>query len=103
LNTDELIDNGAGILGNNMFVYCTNNTVNMIDVDGYAPTYISDQGLSVKIGSKKMKDISLGIGNIAAHYIAGIGTGKGGVGGSFRFYNSGLYDEKEKVLTAEKF
>jgi hypothetical protein len=45
-----------------------------------------------------MKDISLGIGNIAAHYIAGVGTGKGGVGGSFRFYNSGLYDKRGKSI-----
>jgi hypothetical protein len=45
LNTDEIIDNGAGILGNNMFAYCTNNIVNMIDVDDYVPVYISGQAL----------------------------------------------------------
>jgi hypothetical protein len=45
-----------------------------------------------------MKDISFGIGNIEAHYIAGIGTGKGGVGGSFRFYNSGLLDKNKRSI-----
>lgn len=32
------------------------------------------------------------------HYIAGIGTGTGGKGGSFRFYNSGLRDKKGKSI-----
>jgi hypothetical protein len=70
----------------------------MIDVDGYAPAYISEQSADVKIEGKRMKDISFGIGNIAAHYIACIGTGKGGVGCSFRFYITGLYDKKGKSI-----
>jgi hypothetical protein len=31
------------------------------------------------------------------HFIAGIGTGNGGVGGSFKFYNTGLGIDKQKV------
>ncbi len=32
------------------------------------------------------------------HYIAGISTGNGGVGGSFKFYNSGIRDENKKDI-----
>ena len=189
INADELIDNGTGILGYNMYTYCINNPVNMVDVDGNAPAYISSQenNTMVKINGKmkRMRDIRWGwFGNIASngcgviaaynvllsrssktdfgkvknqlssyggalgfgklgvdpyaltmymrskfwfvqtagastywwgikaelsqsvivlikwggglsmHYIAGIGTGQGDVGGSFKFYNSYLYDKK---------
>ena len=67
MNADEIIDNGAGILGSNMFAYCINNPINMIDEDGYAPKYISNQYGNYKIDGKKMKDISFGFGNIAAN------------------------------------
>jgi len=33
-------------------------------------------------------------GSLRMHYFAGISTGNGGVGGSFKFYNTGLKDEK---------
>ena len=34
INADELIDNGAGIFGYNMYAYCLNNPVNYEDSDG---------------------------------------------------------------------
>lgn len=32
------------------------------------------------------------------HYIAGISTGGGGVGGRFRFYNTGITDENDESI-----
>jgi RHS repeat-associated protein len=188
ISADELIDNGSGILGYNVYSYCINNPVNMYDDDGYAPEYISKQYNNFEINGKKMKDISLGFGNIAdhgcgviaafnlilsrsskvtfnnvkrgliwrgglnaggflginpfvianymrskfwfvftagpitflwgvkaelsesvivlikwsgkggMHYIAGIGTGNGGKGGSFKFYNTGIKDSADNSI-----
>lgn len=186
LNADDVTY--LGISGYNLFAYCCNNVPNLTDINGHAPEYINSQGDNVIIDGKKMKDISLGLGNIAAngcgviaaynvllsksskvkfndvkngiiwigalnaggllgikpnglelymrtkfwsviaagpitylwgikaelssavivlikwkgtlgmHYIAGIGTGHGGVGGSFRFYNTGLVDKNGKPI-----
>lgn len=37
-------------------------------------------------------------GGLCMHYIAGIGTGQRDVGGSFKFYNSGLIDKNGKSI-----
>ena len=37
LNADALVSTGQGILGNNMFAYCNNNPVTMVDNIGYCP------------------------------------------------------------------
>jgi hypothetical protein len=34
LNADDGQDVGAGILGSNLYIYCANNPVNMIDYSG---------------------------------------------------------------------
>jgi len=34
LNADEFVSTGQGLLGFNMFAYCLNNPVNMVDQDG---------------------------------------------------------------------
>ena len=193
INADELFDNGVGILGYNMYSYCINNPINMVDDDGYAPAYISSQDdkTTVKINGKtekiqnirwglvgNIKDNGCGViaaynvllsrssrtdfgkvkselsfcggalaygklgaspfaltrymyskfwrvrtagaitylwgikaelsqsvivlikwgGGLGMHYIAGIGTGQRDVGGSFKFYNSSLYDERGKSI-----
>ena len=67
INADALVYNDAGILGFNMFAYCINNPVNMVDVAGYKPEYITDQYPDYEIDGVKMKDISFGLGNIADH------------------------------------
>jgi len=36
INADAYISTGQGFLGYNMFAYCLNNPVNMVDPDGYA-------------------------------------------------------------------
>ena len=38
---DSLVSTGQGILGNNMFAYCLNNPVNLVDYDGKEPITIS--------------------------------------------------------------
>jgi len=38
LNADVYTSTGKGFVGNNMFAYCLNNPVNMIDIDGRDPT-----------------------------------------------------------------
>ena len=35
INADALVSTGKGVLGNNMFAYCGNNTANCIDPSGY--------------------------------------------------------------------
>ena len=37
LNADLLIDNGHDILGHNLYLYCDNNPVNMLDDNGMLP------------------------------------------------------------------
>ena len=187
INADSLI-NQSSPLGYNLFAYCLNSAVNMIDSGGYKPKYINDQRNDYEIDGKKMKDISFGLGNIASngcgiiaaynvllsrssrvkfnnvkndiiwrgglnaggllgvnpkalkcymrskfrfvhtsgpvtflwgikaelsesvivlikwggglemHYIAGIGTGNDRAGGSFKFYNTGLFDERRRSI-----
>ena len=42
LNADALASTGQGILGNNMFAYCNNNPVNLIDCAGNSPDFFYD-------------------------------------------------------------
>jgi RHS repeat-associated protein len=42
INADIMVDNGMGILGTNMYGYCINNPVNMIDDSGEIPKWIVD-------------------------------------------------------------
>ena len=37
INADGYISTGQGILGNNMYAYCLNNPINMVDADGCDP------------------------------------------------------------------
>ena len=39
INADVFVSTGQGVLGNNMFAYCLNNPVNMIDRNGTAANY----------------------------------------------------------------
>ena len=187
INADEVTDEYVSMFKGNIFEYCANAPVGLIDIYGYSPQYISNQGDDYKIDGKKMRNISFGIGNIAQngcgviaaynvllskssrikfnsvkrdiirfgglnagglfgvnpwaltnymrskfwlvytanfipyfwgakaelseavivlvrwkswvmHYIAGISTRDGGVGGSFRFYNSGLKNRKKESM-----
>ena len=41
INADVYISSGKGILGDNLFTYCLNNPVNMLDVDGREPISIA--------------------------------------------------------------
>ena len=43
INADGYASTGQGFVGNNMFAYCLNNPVNMIDVDG-------DEAVSITLG-----------------------------------------------------
>jgi RHS repeat-associated protein len=47
LNADAIVSSGTSIIGTNMFAYCQNNCVNMVDSSGYNATYntmMSDSG-----------------------------------------------------------
>ena len=41
INADGLVSTGQGVLSNNMFAYCLNNPVNMVDYEGEAPLKVS--------------------------------------------------------------
>ncbi len=41
LNADSYLSTGTGLLGYNMYVYCCNNPVNMIDVSGNMPKWLT--------------------------------------------------------------
>ena len=42
INADAYISTGQNFAGNNMFAYCINNPVNMVDVAGFSPVHFSD-------------------------------------------------------------
>jgi RHS repeat-associated protein len=42
INADALVSTGQGIIGFNMFVYCLNNPVNMVDYTGCLPQWMED-------------------------------------------------------------
>ncbi len=42
INADAFTSTGQGLLGNNMFAYCLNNPVNMIDSSGHLPQWLED-------------------------------------------------------------
>ena len=41
INADACASTGQGLLGNNMFAYCLNNPVNMVDADGMMPFFLA--------------------------------------------------------------
>ena len=43
INADAFASTGQGILGCNMFAYCRNNSVNRIDIPGYADTSFEER------------------------------------------------------------
>ena len=70
INADEMIHNGYEFFGCNQFAYGLNNPVNVCDMSGQSPTYISNQYDDMVVeylgANTKMKDISWGLlGNIA--------------------------------------
>ena len=85
LNADDInsISANTDNLSQNLFEYCNGNPVNMIDVDGYAPQYVTNQGPNVTVQGMKMKNISYGFGNIANH-----GCGVIAAYNVFLYYNS---------------
>ena len=42
INADEYISTGQGIMGCNMFTYCNNNPVNMVDPSGTMPKFLPE-------------------------------------------------------------
>ena len=56
INADSLL-NQESVIGNNMYVYCFNNPVNMIDDSGYWPKWMEDAAnwVTVKIARPLMK------------------------------------------------
>ena len=67
LNADDPLNVGENLsrINYNLFEYCFNSFVNMVDTDGKAPKYIDFQYDDYRINGVRMKDISLGRGNIS--------------------------------------
>lgn len=67
LNADDPLNVGENLsrINYNLFEYCFNNFVNMVDTDGKAPKYIDFQYDDYRINGVRMKDISLGRGNVS--------------------------------------
>ena len=67
INADSQLNTSLGVVGANLYVYCLNNSVNMIDVIGKYPQFINDQNDNVVVpgSSDTMKDISWVWGNIS--------------------------------------
>jgi len=42
ISADGLVSTGQGLLGNNMFAYCNNNSVTLVDRSGSEPTAVID-------------------------------------------------------------
>ena len=80
INADALVSTGQGIIGNNMFAYCNNNSVNAKDPDGHALMYVSfrdDPMLNMFFG------------------------GGGGGGGGYAF--AGFSSAKDKIKKFEEY
>ena len=56
------MDTGAGLLGVNMYVYCENNPVNMVDNAGYLPKFIQNIKDSVTHTTKQIVSQVIKIG-----------------------------------------
>ena len=65
VNADAVSNVKIDVLEVNLYVYCMNNVIIMIDRDGYAPEYIDDQDDNYIIDGERMADISFGLSNIA--------------------------------------
>ena len=76
INADALVSTGQGILGNNMFVYCLNNPINLHDPNGmynYALCGINDQFTTETLlggGSGSGAGIVAGAGSVLISYAA---------------------------------
>ena len=49
VNADGLINNSQGPLGTNLYTYCLNNPVNMLDTDGLYSVYIDEQTVGYEL------------------------------------------------------
>ena len=63
INADALVSTGQGILGNNMFVYCLNNPVNMDDSNGEWPKWVN--GIMNIVGGTLQAALGAAIGAAA--------------------------------------
>ena len=52
INADALASTGQGILGNNMFAYCNNNAVNLVDTTGTLPFGIGPMTVAINDGGE---------------------------------------------------
>ncbi len=63
LNADEYASTGQGILGHNMFVYCLNNSVNYLDIEGTDAVAIQ-QGWTASMWWLCVADTTLPVGDV---------------------------------------
>ena len=79
INADIFVSTGQGVLGNNMFAYCNNNPVNMVDDGGNWPKWVSG-----------ILDVVSGITQViagSALVVVASPTVAGSVAGGFMFVN----------------
>ena len=73
INADGYVSTGQSFLGYNMFAYCNNNPVNLVDTSGsMAAVAAASAGALTGIGSLALIGMSLGVGIVAS--AVGIGA-----------------------------
>ena len=58
INADSYLSTGTGLLGYNMYAYCNNNPVNMIDVSGNMPEWVDNAVKSASSFLTKVKAVA---------------------------------------------
>ncbi|MGN0532066.1 MAG: RHS repeat domain-containing protein [Eubacterium sp.] len=87
VNGDGIYDTDTGMLSHNMFAYCNNNPINMIDSEGTGPIWNSIKAaaarvckaaldFTIKAAKNSTNRIVRAIGNIAGNLMSAISFGK---------------------------
>ena len=92
INADSYLSTGTGLLGYNMYAYCLNNPVNMLDYSGNLPKWIEDVGnwLNNNIIQPVTNFFSPDTNTISGQFQEGIIKGSGSLTGGYSEVNGRL-------------
>ncbi len=72
LNADTITDGGAGIIGNNIFIYCANDSINNTDPNGQWIIKNAIKWVTKNIAKPFVKNVQKSLSKVDATYSSGI-------------------------------